>query len=74
MASSKKKLTEAHRTALLAAMTRKAIAGSTAAAKIVLDEYRAEHAPKGETSEADFSLLDAAFNDLAGRFDDGGQV
>ena len=54
----RKRLSEAHRRAMIAAMARKAAAGSTAAAKIVLEEYRAENAPQGETSEADFSLLD----------------
>ena len=69
-----RKLSETHRKAMLAAMARKAAAGSTAAAKIVLSEYRAEHAPKGETSEADFSLLDAAFEAMRGGADDGRPV
>ena len=59
--------------AILYSMARKAAAGSTQAAKVLLDEYAAQHG--AGAAEAEFSLLEEAFSKMKERIkDDGGQV
>ena len=56
-------LSDEARDAVLLALARKAAAGNITAARLFLEEYRAQH--PGEAAPADYSALDAAFEQWA---------